>query len=270
MRHLNLDIVLGIICTELFAQVVFAVHVRPAWWFVVPSAAWLMYTVDRLNDVRKQGADYTTARHRFHARHQRILWLAVALLAPSTAIVAFLDLLPDVWIVGVILGSLTLLHVATQQPGLRRYRGIVKDCTVIIVYTAAVWSVPLLRLQHHSLATTTVVVAFLCLATQNVLLFAMMEENSDASLDRPSIVRSLGARRALWLFHTVTFVLCLAAVILATSGAPHMLHAGIIVVVMTMILEATWAGRSVVAQHDIYRLLGDGIFYVPAVILLLQ
>lgn len=268
MRHLNLDIVLGIICTEVFAQIVLNVHVRPAWWFVVPTAAWLMYTIDRLLDVRKQGDQYNTPRHRFHLQHQRMLWTLVAVIAPCTIVAALLFLLPDVWIVGAVLGSLTLLHVVTQGPGLRQYRGVIKDATVVIIYTSAVWSVPLLRCSQKPSAVWLFPAAFLLLATQNVVLFGLMEMRSDETLDRSSVVRTLGISRSAALLHACTALIIGISIVLATSNAPHALAAAAIIVVMTITLEALYATRRTVAEHEVYRLIGDGIFYLPALIVL--
>lgn len=267
MRHLNLDIVLGIICTELFAQVVLNVHVRPAWWFVVPAAAWLMYTVDRLMDVRKQGGQYDTPRHRFHLRHQRLLWSVVLIVAPITLVIAILYLLPDVWIVGAVLGSLTLLHEVTQGPGLRRYRGVIKDATVVIIYTSAVWSVPLLRCTSRPLGIWLFPAAFLLLATQNVVLFGLMEARSDETLDRSSLVRTIGTSSAAMLFHGCSVLIGGLAFAIALSDAPHARVAAMIIVVMTITLELLYAARRTVATHELYRLIGDGIFYLPVLIL---
>ncbi len=268
MRHLNLDIVLGIICTELFAQIVLNVHVLPAWWFVVPAAAWLMYTIDRLLDVRKQGNQYNTPRHRFHLKHQRALWTLVALIIPCTLVAALLFLLPDVWIVGAVLGTLTLLHVVTQGPGLRKYRGVIKDATVVIIYTSAVWSVPLLRCAQRPFAVWLFPAAFLVLATQNVVLFGLMEMRSDETLDRSSVVRTLGIPRSAALLHACTALIIGLSIVLATSNAPHALAAAVIIVVMTITLEVLYAARRTVAKHEVYRLIGDGIFYLPALIVL--
>lgn len=225
MKHLSLEVVLGIVALAHLASRAMDVVLPIEWYIVVPLATWSLYTFDRIYDVRNKSNQPDTARHSFHLRHRRTLILlasAIGLIAAGIAMVTF-----PIWYWAVAggLGLLLLVH-ARMQGYHSTTVSIVKDVNVAVTFTAAAWVIPaIIRLQsgvhadadahlHSILHSAGVFVALLALVMTDVVLLSRLDVQSDASAGLPSIAVVLGTTKSSALITVLLIIATLLSAIL--------------------------------------------------------
>lgn len=196
LHFLNLDIVAGVAASGLLAEratgaMYPGAHLPWTWWFVVPASAWVVYTADRLVDVRLAPAEHPTFRHQFHARNRPLL---IAICAIVSAVVAYLAIttftLPMLMAAPICLAVIVAHHLLQRTAG-RHHEGTLKDANVIIVYTFASWFIPILvgTFTWHS---ASVLASFTLIVTAIVLQLSVVDIESDTSLHVSSSALELG------------------------------------------------------------------------------
>ncbi len=249
LRYLNIEVALGVIAIGLVAARAFAISM-PWWWFVIAAlASWCVYTLDRLIDTRNASHQPDTSRHRFHARHKRVLFLA-AIASGVAALLLAAWFMPWQGIVaGCMIGMLTLSHVIWQRSRLL-WVGVVKDVNVAVTYTLAAWCIPYVLYvldtnSHFAYALAVPLLAFIgcCLCVLvDVMLLSILDEATDVVSKMPSIARSL-PRNSI----NLTLVVCLlliASIGLLLIAQPKVHRIGIAFMVITtsyaLMLERRW------------------------------
>jgi len=143
LQHLSVDVVAGSVAMGILAVKVCHAEVPLAWWFVLPLAVWVMYTLDHLLDATQSDKAPTIGRHLFHRRHARVLSYWIIGLG-AIALGLTLVYLPHQIIVGGMLISVIILLYFVSLRVLPMYikKWIPKELIIACIYVGGIFLVP--------------------------------------------------------------------------------------------------------------------------------
>ena len=244
----------------------------PAFLAVLGIAVWLIYTLDHLLDARRLGETASTPRHKFHHRYFRQVSWVWGILALLECILVFWQLeTMAIWF-GLVMGGITLLHLAlVKVVGDRTSPLLIKESGVAFVYAAGVWGLPILITgAWERLETDLLFFQFLLLALINLLLFSYFELETDEKDKQTSFVRAIGERKSVWFIGLLLLLMPLTEIIsfLWVSDWSSGLWVRGILWGMWLILAALWAFPKWFSNYERYRTWGDGAFLLPILSLL--
>lgn len=232
---------------------------------------WLIYTADHLLDAYALGRNVAhTARHRYHQTRFKTIalgWGVVALFG-----IGILFYLPgELILYGALLAALVLLYaLLLRYTALRTW--LPKEFATALFYTAGVF-LPAITTYPATLPWSASVLFFqyFFLALGNLLLFSWFEADIDRQDGHSSFALSAGRPLVRSLIYA-----CLAAAgissvmflsVVATSVVTVVVQGTVLVMTLTLLVLTLWPAYF--QKHERYRLLGDGIFVLPIVPLLL-
>ncbi|MBM9502629.1 hypothetical protein JWG44_20445 [Leptospira sp. 201903071] len=188
---LSIDIVLGALASSLFVSTLLETTMRTAFWFLLPTAVWVIYTADHLIDGWKLGENSVNLRHRFH--YNNIIFLSVITGVLSTSCFIFSILFLREWIVtaGLILGVFVFFHVLFSYLQIDFFW---KECSVSILYTAGVWFGPVLLTTKTKMEIIVPCSLFLLTALCNSFMNSYMEREVDQKENVVSILKQISPR----------------------------------------------------------------------------
>ena len=249
--------------------------VEPVHWatsIVLALVVFIIYTVDRLLDVRKQRADASsqplTARHQFHRDHAAILWPVVGSAAVLALILAFF--LPGSVIrFGIILGGICAAYVgAVYRLPARHPALLLKEPLVAVLYVAGIWGSVWVQRPSVSGVEVAEGLMFLGIAFQNLLLFAIMEERETPNQPVFSVVTRWGTDRCDVILRWLTFVIVLTGFALCFLTPDRFAQrSALILGLMSLSLYGIQGYPDYFLKNERYRWLGDGVFWMTALVL---
>lgn len=234
---------------------------------VLALAVWIIYTVDRLLDIRKSNYP-NTSRHLFHHNNALLLWQMVAGAGAIAIILSFW--LP--WAVvkfGLVLGVACGAYVgAVFQLPHRHPVLLLKEPLVAFLFTAGVWGSVWVQRPVISWVDITEAVMFGAIAFQNLLLFSLMEDQERLNPANFSMATIWGAGRSDLVLRWLTFAVVVAALTICfTTEDRFAQRAAIMQAIMSTVLYVIQRYPSYFLRHERYRWLGDGVFWLPALVL---
>lgn len=168
---LGLDAPLVALTWQAFLALSIAVPLRPVGRITLGLTVWAIYLADRLLDVRRPATTRETERHRFHRRHNRLLWalLILALCADLAAVLFWLR--PAVFRSGLLPFTAVILYMGIVH---RQRIPIPKELAVALLFTAGTFLIGW-TFSHHRLALLFPAAAFLVLCLGNLVAIEMWE-----------------------------------------------------------------------------------------------
>jgi 4-hydroxybenzoate polyprenyltransferase len=228
-------------------------------------AVWLIYTYDHLSDAGKLDKEASTLRHRFHQQHSKRLKAAFLLLLCVGIGVVWL--LPAIVIKnGLICSALVLFYFMLLKLPAFRF----KEILVAVCYTIGVFLGPLSLSQATlNFFQLLLIPQVLLLALANLIIFSCFDFDHDREDGHPSLAISLGLKRS----RKLAFGILLSGLILCICmlfQARLLLTQGIqcLILIMNLLLLLILLNEERFRQNDLYRIVGDGIFFIPSLILL--
>ena len=267
---LSLDVVTGSLLSGVFAAHVMKVSPGWAYWVVLGSSVWIIYTLDHLVDAMRLKADAHTTRHLFAFKNSYILVGAVGVLAVLDVFLVLRFLEKKVLIFGLAMGVLALVYFLVLHHGKSRQSILVqKEIIVALVYTAGIWGVPVLYaepLLTNSLAL--LIVGFFALALMNTLLLAIRDYATDRLDNHPSFALRTGR---ISTQRTIYFLGGLVMVISLIHGV-CLPGKNLLVPIVYTLMAACMIGLIMfpIAMGDdlLNRLLTELVFWLPGLALL--
>lgn len=257
MNILSVDVALGSICCAAWFAELFNVDLRPYAFVSLGLAVWIIYTVDHLLDARKIVGTASTERHRFHQKYFSKLIVAV-IGAVLINVIVVLFIRKAVFQSGVILASVMLVYFLLQR-FLRHF----KEFVIAFLFSCGVllpsWS---LSMSFPGFELSLIICQFMLTALINLLLFSWFDRHRDSADKRHSFVTLVGGKTTrvfIWLL----FALNVALMSLSVVYSFQMLSSVAIVFVMNVSLFLLFFRPTGFEIEDRYRLLGDGIFFLP-------
>jgi hypothetical protein len=261
MNLLSLDIAVGAVGGACYFASLLQVQVRTSALASLGLTVWIIYTADHLLDARKISGHASTARHRFHQQHFRVL-VACVLIAALVDLILILFIKRAVLYGGFLMFALVILYLALHRR-LARF----KEVVVAVLYCGGVL-LPSLLVTEVSLrrADYVLFILFFTTALINLLMFSWFDREYDLADRHQSFVTLTGARQTLALImmlFVVNGALCVYGV-----AAGMYFTAFLIPLAMNGVLAVILMFRGWFAQHDRFRLLGDAAFLLPFLYLL--
>lgn len=257
LNLLSLDVVAGAVLSALFFCRIFQATPRWAGFLALALTVWVIYTVDRLLDLKKNPTD-TLGRHQFHRKYYRSLWASCLIIALVLIVLIFFLRLP-VLKGGLVLSVVVMVYILVQKQ-LR----FVKEVVVALFYTCGVvllsWS---LKTQAGA-EDYLIVIPFFIIALINLILFSWFEWEADETNRQNSFVTHFGKSTS----YNVLAVLFAAGIIaiVPVVWTTHYAAAGVYFFMLLVLFLIYWF-PSYFSIQERYRLWGDAVFLLPGLAL---
>jgi len=256
---LSLDVALGAVVSSAFFGKILGVGVLPQGFLLLGVIVWLIYTADHLLDAWSMKETATSERHSFHQKH--FITILVIFFATSVLAVGLIFLIRIQLITaGVFFGSFVIIYLLIS-----RWLKYFKELTGSLLYTGGVllpaWS---LHTQPLNQSQITLIIIFGLIAFTNMLIFARFSIEEDILNRQKSLATILGIRSMNTLI-SVVIAICFAVIIFEAIRLfnPELL----ILFVMEFVLLVLFVVKYF-RYNDRYRVYGDAIFLLPAIILI--
>lgn len=217
-------------------------------------AVWIIYTADRLLDVKDLKSPATTDRHKFHHRYQNQLWISIFLMGFIAGTLVFF-LHPSIIVIGIFIAASSGLYLLIQKH-LR-----IKEFIVAILYTVGVL-LPSLGLRGSLAWELYLLIAqFFIVALINLLLFSRFEYETDKRSGYSSFATTYGAKvttRLVWMLCFGSFSITAWMLIQNLYTVTTLIFLFMTFVLMVISLFPTYF-----SVNSRYRLLGDAVFFLP-------
>lgn len=203
----------------------------------------------------------STRRHLFHQQHfhKLIVWLCLALVLN---VITLYFIRRQIFEWGLILVMAVVFYLLIQH-SLKFF----KELFVAALYTAGVLLLSITTTEIElSLVHVLLIVQFGCIAWINLLLFSWFDDSVDTKHEQASFVTILGSRTTAYFLSGLfiaSFFIIAVYVILKGPVTPIFVLA-----MMTGTLLLIFAFKNFFSEDDLYRLVGDAIFFLPVIFLL--
>ena len=272
--YLSLPVVLGAVLSNRMAARLS--DVDPVHWATTPVLAivvWMIYTTDRLLDIRHAPGPIT-ARHRFHAEHADLLWGGIGGLGAVGVILVFFLPMSAIRF-GAILGFFCLTYVLTVYLFRDRHPAlVVKEPLVALFFTAGIWGTVWVQREAIGWPFKVQALLFLGIAFQNLLLFSVFEQRDAAgSATSVSLATVWGPGRCDAVLRWLTFVIVAGAFALCFNaddsggGARFSQRSSLMLGIMSLVLYVIQRYPAYFLKNNRYRFVGDAVFWLPALVL---
>ncbi len=259
-RYLSLDIVLGAVLILAMLEKHYLLDLSWHIYFALASAVWIIYTIDHLLDAK---ADSPVERRKFHFTNFR----ALVLVCGCLAIVA----LVNVWFLpiaviknGALLAALCVAYLMLVY----FVKGLwVKEFLVAIGYAGGIFLSPLSTVTSINIEDWLLFLQLVLVALINLCIFSYYDREEDQSEGFGSVTISLGAQKT----RSFIIILMASSMLLSTVtifSIPSIANLSSVFLAMTVILGLIFWLPSYFHKHERFRLIGDGVFYLPLLLLI--
>ena len=259
-QALSLDVVIGANIFSLAIGLYYRVQIP---WRIIISlsiAIWIIYTFDHLLDVSKIEGRASTYRHQLHQEYKKLLIVAILILLNVGVINIYL--LPisliEIGLIGVLLCCVyfLLLHKTSFWA---------KEFYVAVIYTFGLFAGPVsLIYQHIKIIQWLLIPQVFLLAFSNLLIFSWYDFLKDQRDKQPSMIIHWGIKKAnkrIKLVLVIGVIFNLIVVFLNFDEATSVIQT--IILLMYSLLILLFKKDCLFRKNDLYRIIGDGIFFIP-------
>jgi hypothetical protein len=264
LKHSSLEVALGAVVMSMMVASTCDAYVPASVYLSLFLAVWFIYILDRLFDARKIPASASNPRHHFYQEHFSQL-LTVLVMVGCAGLLSLIYLPAPVLLYGVLVMGSCLLYLLWV---FLSTRSLPKEVVVAALYTAGI------SLAPRALANSGVppvdllilIVIFL-IAFINLVLFSRQERQYDMADSQESFITRLGSGAIRLLLSSTFFagMICIAGISLFTD---NLLPLQALLTMMLVILWILYQRMAYFQSSLTYRLIGDGIFLIPLLLLI--
>ena len=255
---LSLDVALGSVIGALFFLKVFGAEVHLATLLILFLTVWIIYTTDHLMDSSKVSQPSLKARYLLHINWRRPLIFAAAT-AVLSAITCLFFISPSLYLPGMTMAILIAVYLVFHE-----YLSWTKEWVVAIMYCSGVL---LPALANGAVVTTpafVLVLQYFLVVIANLLLFSYYDHHSDVNLKQFSFVVRFGLPLTILLNRWLLGIQVLLFFDQLLKGT--FIISALILMGMHLLLFIMYYLRSRLEKNELFRLIGDGVFYLMALI----
>ena len=265
-RLLSLDVVLGACVSTLFVAKCLDTVLPTLVVVTLGIAVWIIYTADHLLDGSKSNEKPLTLRHQFHQKH-RIVILIVLILMIFVGSILVIQLPEQIIINGIILvGCVAVYFLGLRIIGSRP--AAYKEPLVALAYAMGVFLGPVSLSPNLDYQTIIFLFAtYVLMAFANLLTFSIYELAVDEGDKHTSLVRYVGRKKAIYLINTC-FIALLTLWSYQLSIASILNIHSTILLLMIVVLATVNYWKKFFETNEWYRIISDGVFYFPLIVLL--
>jgi 4-hydroxybenzoate polyprenyltransferase len=265
VQAMSLDVVLGSGLLNLAIAKYYKVNLPLPVVVALMIAVWAIYTFDHLSDAKKINKVASTHRHRYHQQHYKLLKLLLLLAIFAGIAVTFL--LPPVvvkW--GIICTVCVVAYFLLLKLKFFWY----KELFIAVCYTIGVFLGPLcLSLEALNLFQLLLIPQILLLALSNLVIFSCFDYQTDKQDGHYSLALHLGLSRARKIAKGLVIIgLVLTAIMFFLAKLFITQEVQLFIFTMNLLLLILLLKEKSFQQNNLYRMVGDGIFFIPILFLL--
>ncbi len=261
-RYLNIDVIAGALAGLYFASRLISVNISLYVYILLAIAVYLIYLIDHFYDAFYAGiAD--TARNQFYRKHRKPILISGIILFLAGLVLIF-KIPTSVLVAGVIISALSVLYfTGVYYAGHKKW--FLKEIFIAIIYTLALWGIPLFEAEEvHLKLLLPVIIPYFLLVLINILIFSYFQYNEDRLANKNSIVQLLKKKRS----KNMILLLCASVIMLLIPGNfffEKILSRGIVFLYFIMSLIMSWVLREeqVFNRHERYAYATDAVFFLP-------
>ena len=266
---LSFDVVLGACFGSAMISYLLNVELSSFLYVLLGLSVWIIYTSDRLLDVKKLQSNAISERHFFHQKHYRLL---VTLVGISVAVCIYLLLFipKSTLIYGVALCAIVGFYFFLVQFKSSR-RSYSKELIAALIYVAGIFLPAVsLRLELDWIIFI-VFFQYLLLALVNLFQFSIFEVEHDRKESFNSLSTEIGPEK-VWQYAYILLAVNTAIsiiLLLFFRGNSHLEYVELVFALMLLMQWLITVRRGTFTKNGRYRLWGDLIFLFPGLILLI-
>ena len=271
--YLSFPVVMGAVLSNRMATRLS--DVTPVYWatpVVLALAVFIIYTVDRLLDIRKPDRPPTN-RHRFHHRYAPLLWRVVGGAIVLGLVLTFF--LPgSVVKFGLVLGGICAAYVgAVFRLPARHPALLLKEPLVALLFSAGIWGSVWVQRTTVSGVEIAEAALFVGIAFQNLILFDVMEKQELSGVTQLgrlifSLATEWGSDRCDTLLRWLAFGVVTGSLVLCFVTEDRFAQRSALMLgLMSLTLYGIQRYPAYFLKNERYRWLGDGVFWLPVLVL---
>ncbi|MBT1702661.1 hypothetical protein [Chryseosolibacter indicus] len=260
LNILSIDVVIGAVISGLFFGKLFKVTILPYGLAVLGLTVWIVYTADHLKDAKDISKPASSTRHLFHQKHFKPILICLMIVLIVDSILLFF-IRHQVFIWGLRLAMCVGIYLVINQK-----LPFLKELFVALMYTIGVL-LPSISVTnvHINDYHTLIIVQFFLIALLNLLVYSWVDANTDVKDKMMSFVTYFGPKVLRTLIAILAVITCL--IFIAQALLYNFDSVQVILLIMTLILLTVFYFNSFFRKHDLYRLIGDAVFFLPALLL---
>ncbi len=261
-RWLSLDIVLGAIIFLHFLADLYALAIEPSVYLALGIAIWLIYTTDHLIDASI--STHPDARRNFHRVHQsKLIFISGALSFLGLINIYFLPL--QVIRSGAVLCAFCVLYLLVVYFIPRFW---FKEILVAVGYSSGIFLAPLALKGSFGITDFILVSQLSVLASINLLIFSLYDRERDSIEGFGSLVMKMNSNSG-WVINFLLLALFSSALYFLIHLPAKFIAIQLVYMMMTLILFSITRFRLFFGRKERFRIVGDAVFYVPLIFLIL-
>lgn len=256
---LSLDVAVGAVIGSLFFAKIFEVAPSVPSLISLGLTVWIIYTADRLLDIRDVMGEAASERHHFHQQHQKklVLWLIMITII-DFGLIFFLP-------AAILKHGITLSFVIAMYLLFRKRLYISKELLVAILYTTGVL-LPVWPSSNMSSDNFLLILLFFLIALLNLIIFSWFEKKNDIK-DKQTSVATIIDEKSIRFVLIGLFVITFSVCYFLTLQLAYYFVA-LIFFVMTLMLLSLFLFKGFFLRNGYYRMVGDAVFLLPLIYLL--
>lgn len=266
-QALSLDVVFGAVIISLSICKYFLVQIPVTIFICLAMTIWLIYTIDHLLDAKRIKNKASTFRHQFHQKYQKRIFIAVLFFFDVD--VCFTFGLPNtVFYAGGILVFPIIIYLLLAQ----RTTLWAKEIFVACIYTIGIFLGPICLSNYNLLSIQWLLIPqVLLLVFSNLLIFSWFDYLKDLKDGNTSIIIRFGKSisEKIIFYTIVTSMIFSVAIIILRPFEPTIVIQ-IIMLLMNFLLLLIFKKEHLFRLNDVYRVIGDGVFFIPLIFLLYE
>lgn len=265
---LSLDVILGVGCMGIFAAHLLESTVPQNWLLLLLMAAWVMYTADHLVDAQKRKSLAVNPRHVFHYQYRKQLTLILVLVSLVVLITSLVSFSAKA-----IITAIGILMVAGVYFSLLRWlpekqkKFIPKELIIALIYVSGIWFIPLLFSTKINTGHIVLILFIILLVWIETTIASWYEYKTDVTDGHHSFTTVFGkerTRRILKRLVRLTISLLIISGLFFTEASYRISFLLLLIVASGLLLLMFKPGYF--EKNERYRLMGESLFYLPALI----
>ncbi|MFT7435124.1 MAG: hypothetical protein ACI8UX_000916 [Psychromonas sp.] len=226
---------------------------------------WIIYILDRILDLKIYPGK-KTMRHLFHEKNQYNLSLLLIVLVFLAGVLSFFIPRP-IFSYGLVLSIVLAVYFLVLNNVLKNKKmQWVKEPTTAICYCLAVIGIAFVDQSSINTSGWVLALMFFLIVSQNLLIFSYFENVSQTNQSNSATL--FGEKNTLRIIRFLGFIVLFFAIFLFSNGWDYINKVGLVLAVMSQVLSFLPARQAYFSKNDRYRWLGDGVFLLPALLLI--
>lgn len=267
LRLLSLDVVTGAIILTLFLGKYLTVDIPQTVLLGLGGSVWLIYVLDHLVDAKKIKHKPNTYRHRFHQKYFKPLSIVAAIIAVGLCFL--MTLVPlEIFKSSVVL--VVFLGVYFMMIWFGKL-SVPKELVVSVIYVLGIFLAPFSLNQYDlDLFGCLLMINLVALAFLNLFLFSFFDMEKDTLDGHSSMPLRMGVDNSIRVFQFISFLVLIfdLGLIFVFRDDYYKMVIVMVFILMLLVLISLFSFKSFFGQKEKYRIMGDAIFYLPALLLL--